>query len=127
MRTLDHTTPNPRLVTGIGYEIRALCTQRNRPSHTTRCLVGAINCSISESESESGDNRLPLVSGRYSSMGSDLWAGCGDGLNVWNPYGELIGKILVDGGISNFCFAGPDLTTIIMLNEEKIFQAQVVF
>lgn len=55
----------------------------------------------------------------------NVWAGCGDGVNVWNSDGDLIGKILVEGGVSNFCFAGEDLNTVVMLNEKKIFQTQI--
>jgi hypothetical protein len=41
---------------------------------------------------------------------SHRWAGCGDGIHIWNPRsGELLGKILLPGGkgVANFCWAGP--------------------
>ena len=34
----------------------------------------------------------------------NVYAGCGDGVNVWNSGGILIGKILIEGGCANFCF-----------------------
>ncbi|MCJ1253724.1 hypothetical protein MMC24_001536 [Lignoscripta atroalba] len=34
----------------------------------------------------------------------NVYAGCGDGVNVWNSGGMLIGKILIEGGCANFCF-----------------------
>ncbi|MCJ1479348.1 hypothetical protein MMC13_008033 [Lambiella insularis] len=34
----------------------------------------------------------------------NVYAGCGDGINVWNTGGTLIGKILIEGGVANFCF-----------------------
>lgn len=34
----------------------------------------------------------------------NVYAGCGDGVNVWNTGGVLIGKILIEGGCANFCF-----------------------
>ncbi|KAH0536871.1 hypothetical protein FGG08_006302, partial [Glutinoglossum americanum] len=34
----------------------------------------------------------------------NIYSGCGDGINVWNAGGVLIGKILVPGGVANFCF-----------------------
>ena len=40
-------------------------------------------------------------------MEGNVYAGCGDGINVWNPGGSLMGKILVDGGVANFCFGEP--------------------
>ncbi|MCJ1227598.1 hypothetical protein MMC12_004254 [Toensbergia leucococca] len=34
----------------------------------------------------------------------NVYAGCGDGINVWSAGGMLIGKILIEGGCANFCF-----------------------
>ena len=34
----------------------------------------------------------------------NVYSGCGDGVNVWNNGGMLIGKILIEGGCANFCF-----------------------
>lgn len=34
----------------------------------------------------------------------NVYSGCGDGVEVWNPAGELIGTIKVPGGVANFCF-----------------------
>ena len=34
----------------------------------------------------------------------NVYAGCGDGVQVWNCGGMLIGKVLIEGGVSNFCF-----------------------
>ncbi|OCF40850.1 hypothetical protein I317_05300 [Kwoniella heveanensis CBS 569] len=41
----------------------------------------------------------------------NVYAGCGDGIHVWNPYGTLIGKIVLGAaddnmgaGCANFCF-----------------------
>ncbi|KAL8746522.1 MAG: hypothetical protein Q9190_001468 [Brigantiaea leucoxantha] len=34
----------------------------------------------------------------------NVYAGCGDGINVWSRGGMLIGKILIEGGCANFCF-----------------------
>lgn len=35
-----------------------------------------------------------------------MYAGCGDGLHVWNPSGKLIGKIYLGTTSANFNFAG---------------------
>lgn len=37
-------------------------------------------------------------------MWGNVYAGCGDGIQVWNCGGMLIGKVGVEGGVSNFCF-----------------------
>ena len=34
----------------------------------------------------------------------NVYAGCGDGLNIWSSGGVLLGKVLIPGGITNFCF-----------------------
>ncbi|KAJ6104727.1 hypothetical protein N7523_011047 [Penicillium sp. IBT 18751x] len=36
----------------------------------------------------------------------NIYAGCGDGIQVWNPSGKLIGKIYVGSTSANFNFAG---------------------
>lgn len=34
----------------------------------------------------------------------NVYSGCGDGVEVWNTGGSLIGIIMVPGGVANFCF-----------------------
>lgn len=36
----------------------------------------------------------------------NVYAGCGDGVQVWNPSGKLLGKIYLGMGAANFNFAG---------------------
>lgn len=36
----------------------------------------------------------------------NVYAGCGDGVHVWNPEGTLIGKIFLGTTSANFRFAG---------------------
>ncbi|KJR88275.1 gluconolactonase [Sporothrix schenckii 1099-18] len=36
----------------------------------------------------------------------NVYAGCGDGIQVWNPAGTLLGKIFLGTGAANFQFAG---------------------
>lgn len=50
-----------------------------------------------------------------------VYGACKDGLNVWNPDGVLIGKVVIPGSISNFCFAGPG--RLILFNQYRIFEA----
>ncbi|KAF9728827.1 hypothetical protein PMIN06_002484 [Paraphaeosphaeria minitans] len=49
----------------------------------------------------------------------NVYAGCGDGLNVWNPGGSLLGKVRVPGGVANFCFGRSG--EIFLLNETKFW------
>lgn len=34
----------------------------------------------------------------------NVYAGCTDGIEVWDPSGVLIGTVNIPGGVSNFCF-----------------------
>ncbi|KAK6206475.1 hypothetical protein LQW54_007768 [Pestalotiopsis sp. IQ-011] len=56
-------------------------------------------------------------------LNSNVYSGCGDGLNIWSPGGVLMGKIIVEGGCANFCF-GRD-GEVFILNEHKIWRAQL--
>lgn len=53
----------------------------------------------------------------------NVYSGCGDGLNVWAASGDLIGKIYVEGGVSNFCFAG---NVLILLAETRILKINLL-
>lgn len=53
----------------------------------------------------------------------NVYSGCGDGVNIWSPGGVLLAKILVDGGVANFCF-GRD-GQMFLLNENKLWRAQI--
>lgn len=53
----------------------------------------------------------------------NVYSGCGDGLSIWSAGGTLIGKILIPGGVANFCFGrGGEL---FLLNETKFWVAKV--
>ncbi|KAF2661512.1 calcium-dependent phosphotriesterase [Lophiostoma macrostomum CBS 122681] len=45
----------------------------------------------------------------------NVYAACGDGLNIWNSAGVLLGKVLVHKGISGFCFGNSG--ELFLLNE----------
>jgi len=53
----------------------------------------------------------------------NVYAGCGDGINVWNSGGMLIGKIQIEGGVTNFCF-GRD-GEIFVFAEHMLFRAKL--
>ncbi|KAH6621927.1 gluconolactonase precursor [Boeremia exigua] len=54
---------------------------------------------------------------------ANVYSGCGDGISIWSPGGVLLAKILVDGGVANFCF-GKD-GQLFLLNENKLWRAQI--
>lgn len=53
----------------------------------------------------------------------NLYTGEGDGIAVYNPKGDLIGKILVTGGCSNFAIGEPGV--LFLLNEKKLYRADI--
>jgi gluconolactonase len=65
------------------------------------------------------DNGFP--DGIKCDTAGNVYSGCGDGLHVWSPGGVLIGKILIPGGVANFCFGKKG--EILMLNGTKVWRA----
>ncbi|KAJ3545315.1 hypothetical protein NM208_g2572 [Fusarium decemcellulare] len=53
----------------------------------------------------------------------NVYSGCGDGINVWSPGGVLLGKIIIPGGVANFCFGREG--QIFALNEHRLWRAQL--
>jgi gluconolactonase len=53
----------------------------------------------------------------------NVYSGCGDGLSIWSPGGVLLAKILIDGGIANFCFGRSG--QVFLLNEYKLWRLQL--
>ena len=53
----------------------------------------------------------------------NVYSGCGDGVEVWNPAGSLIGRILVPGGVASFCF-GRD-GEMFLCAEQRLWRLQL--
>lgn len=53
----------------------------------------------------------------------NVYSGCADGISVWSPGGVLLGKILIPGGVANFCFCRAG--EIIALNETRVWQIKL--
>jgi gluconolactonase len=53
----------------------------------------------------------------------NVYSGCGDGVNIWSPGGVLAAKILIDGGVANFCFGRAG--EMFLLNENRLWRAQI--
>lgn len=56
-------------------------------------------------------------------MAGNVYSGCMDGVEVWNPSGELIGIIKVEGGVANFCFGKEG--AMYMLNETRVWKVKL--
>ncbi|KAM5378160.1 hypothetical protein ACJZ2D_004618 [Fusarium nematophilum] len=63
--------------------------------------------------------RLP--DGIHCDSKGNVYAGCGDGVHVWNPSGKLIGKIYTGINAANFQFAGKG--RMIIMGRTKLFYA----
>ncbi|TFK69998.1 calcium-dependent phosphotriesterase [Pluteus cervinus] len=53
----------------------------------------------------------------------NVYSGCGDGVNVWNPDGVLLGKFFLGSVSSNMIFAGPG--RLVINAETKMFVAHI--
>ncbi|PSR79062.1 hypothetical protein BD289DRAFT_455995 [Coniella lustricola] len=56
-------------------------------------------------------------------MEGNVYSGCGDGVHVWSPGGVLLGRIVVEGGVANFCFGRQG--EMFLLNETRLWRAQL--
>ncbi|KAF4333364.1 gluconolactonase [Fusarium beomiforme] len=63
--------------------------------------------------------RLP--DGVHCDSKGNVYAGCGDGVHVWNPSGKLIGKIYTGINAANFQFAGKG--RMVIMGRTKLFYA----
>lgn len=53
----------------------------------------------------------------------NVYSGCGDGVEVWNAAGTVIGRIIVPGGVANFCFGKEG--EMFLCNEQKLWRLQM--
>lgn len=53
----------------------------------------------------------------------NVYSGCGGGVEVWNSAGTLIGRIIVPGGVANFCFGKEG--EMFLCNEQKLWRLQM--
>ncbi|KAF8234530.1 D-lactonohydrolase-like protein [Tricholoma matsutake] len=56
-------------------------------------------------------------------LNGNVFSGCGDGVQVWNKEGTLIGKFFLGTTSANMIFAGPG--RLVILAETKIFVADI--
>lgn len=56
----------------------------------------------------------------------NIYAGCGDGVQIFSPAGLLLGKILTPMAISNFAFGGSDGKTLYMTSEHALYKIDLL-
>ncbi|KAI1405244.1 calcium-dependent phosphotriesterase [Hypoxylon fuscum] len=59
--------------------------------------------------------------GIHCDSNGNVYSGCGDGVQVWNPAGKLLGKIFLGKTSANFNFAGDG--RMVILGEEDLYYA----
>ncbi|TIA44204.1 calcium-dependent phosphotriesterase [Aureobasidium pullulans] len=62
---------------------------------------------------------IGLPDGIHCDTEGNVYAGCGDGVHVWNPEGVLLGVFAVDGGAANFAFVPGGMY---VFNEHRLFK-----
>jgi gluconolactonase len=67
--------------------------------------------------------RGPNILGVHIDTKGRLYAGCGDGVHVYNPSGTLIGKIFLGETSANFNFAGDG--GMVICAETNLFYAKI--
>lgn len=62
---------------------------------------------------------MPLATGIHCDSKGNVYAGCADGVHVWNPSGKMIGKIYTGTKAANFQFAGQG--RMVITGQTKLF------
>ncbi len=56
----------------------------------------------------------------------NIYAGCGDGVQIFSPHGILLGKILMSGVVTNFAFGGPEGRTLFMTGHNTLHRIELL-
>lgn len=67
--------------------------------------------------------RMGVPDGIKCDTQGNVYSGCGDGVEVWNPEGGLIGVIGVPGGAANFCFGRN--SEMFICNEQRLWRVKL--
>jgi gluconolactonase len=64
-----------------------------------------------------------LPDGIKCDLAGNVYSGCGDGIEVWDASGVLLGTIEVKGVVANFCFG--EKGTLYICNETRLWKARL--
>jgi gluconolactonase len=64
-----------------------------------------------------------IPDGIHTDAKGNVYAGCGDGVNVWNPSGKLIGKIFLGATSANFQLVGHG--RMVICAETQLYYATI--
>jgi gluconolactonase len=63
-----------------------------------------------------------IPDGIHTDTKGNVWSGCGDGVQVWDEEGVLLGKVRVENGSANFAFVPGGM---IVFNEYRLFLVRI--
>ncbi|RMZ14934.1 hypothetical protein D0864_00026 [Hortaea werneckii] len=108
-------------VSDTGFATYPGVTNASEPASIYRYRISADGKRLQDRQLfASSDAGLP--DGLHTDMEGTVYAGCGDGVHVWNPAGVLMGKIAVDGGAANFAFVPEGM---FIFNEQRLFRVSL--
>jgi gluconolactonase len=64
-----------------------------------------------------------IPDGIKTDLHGNVYSGTWDGISVWAPSGRLVGKIVIPGGVANFCFARKG--ELLACNEKRFWVVNV--
>lgn len=65
------------------------------------------------------------IDGLKMDIEGNLYAACGDGVNVFTPDGKLVGKIKTSFEVTNLCFGGNDNKTLFFTGHSGLYSIQL--
>jgi gluconolactonase len=67
-----------------------------------------------------------IADGIRCDVNGNLWTASGVGIEIYAPDGHLIGKIVLNTGVSNLCFGGREYNTIYMTAAPNVYSFPVL-
>lgn len=72
------------------------------------------------------DNKEWGADGVDVDINGNIYAGCGDGVHIFSPDGQLLGKILMSVPISNMAFGDRDGKTLYMTAQNALYRVNLL-
>lgn len=72
------------------------------------------------------DNHEWGVDGVDVDANGNIYAGCGDGVQIFAPDGSLLGKILMPKAITNLAFGGSDGKTLYITGHDALYRVELL-
>lgn len=66
------------------------------------------------------------IDGLKMDVNENLYAACGDGVNIFHKSGHLIGKINTDFEVTNLCFGGENGKTLFITGHHSLYKVELL-